>query len=156
MALPDIGFPGIAPPGARWVSSQLVMNNDGTIATDPSAAFGIWSDEPYTRSRSVAQMAVLRVASDPEGAAALESEGAPSCAAFAERTTEQCEIISVADRPTWLLTGTAGSTLVWYAGPYRYELFGRSFVSLDSLVEMSEQMAPLASIAGIATEASAP
>lgn len=153
VALPEIGFPGIAPPGARWVSSQLVMNNDGTIASDPSAAFGIWSDEPYTRSRSVAQMIVLRVASDPEGAAALESEGAPSCARFAERTTEQCEIITVADRPTWLLTGTAGSTLVWYTGPYRYELFGRSFVLLDSLIEMSEQMVPLGSVVGVASEA---
>ena len=59
-----------------------MFNNDGTIAADPSAAFGIWSAEPYTRSRSVAQMIVLRVSTDPEGAEEAASETRPSCAPF--------------------------------------------------------------------------
>jgi hypothetical protein len=147
IALPDVAFPQQAPPGAEWVSSQLVFDNDGSLADDPSAAFGIWSAEPYSRSRSVAQMAVLRVSNDPETANELASGAAPSCALFAERTTEECEIIAVGTRATWLLTATSGSTLIWFDGPYRYELFGRSFVSLTALKDMSEVTVPLQSIA---------
>ena len=146
-ALPEIAFPGESPPGAQWVSSQLVFDNDGTLASEPTAAFGIWSAEPYTRSRSVAQMAVLRVSDDPAGAEELASGEPPSCARFSERTTEECEIVTVGARPTWLLTANSGATLIWFDGPYRYELFGRSFVPPASLREMSESMVPLASIA---------
>jgi hypothetical protein len=146
-ALPEITFPGESPPGAQWVSSQLVFDNDGTLASEPTAAFGIWSAEPYTRSRSVAQMMVLRVSDDPAGAEELASGEPPSCARFSERTTEECEIVTVGARPTWLLTANSGATLIWFDGPYRYELFGRSFVPPASLREMSERMVPLASIA---------
>ncbi|MGH3649474.1 MAG: hypothetical protein ACRDU9_02095 [Acidimicrobiia bacterium] len=145
-ALPDVGFPGRAPAAAEWVSSQLVFNNDGAVADDPSAAFGIWSAEPYTRSRSVAQMIVLRVSIDPEAAAELASGVVPSCARFSERTTEECEIISVGERDTWLLNAASGSTLIWFQGTYRYELFGRSFVPFEILRGMSGDMVPLALI----------
>ncbi len=145
-ALPDASFPGHAPPGAEWVSSQLVFDNDGSIADDPSAAFGIWSAEPYTRSRSVAQMIVFKISTDIEAATELASGVAPSCARFAERTTEECEIITVGTRDTWLLTASSGSTLIWFEGPYRYELFGRSFVPLMALREMSGDMVALGSI----------
>jgi len=145
-ALPDVTFPGRAPAGAEWVSSQLVFNNDGTVADDPSAAFGIWSAEPYTRSRTVAQMSVLRVSMDPEAAAELASGVAPSCARFSERTTEECEIIAVGARDTWLLMAAGGSTVIWFEGSYRYELFGRSFVPWEILRDMSGDMVPLALI----------
>lgn len=145
-ALPDVGFPAYAPPTAQWVSSQLVFNNDGTLSNDPSAAFGIWSAEPYTRSRSVAQMAVLRVSNDPETAAEVTSTGDASCARFAERSTDQCEIVQVGERDTWLLNGGGGTTLIWFDGPYRYELFGRTFLPIGTLREMSGNMAPLATI----------
>lgn len=146
MALPDIAFPGLAPAGARFVSSQLVFDNDGNIALDPSAAFGIWSSEPYTRSRSVAQMVVLRVSTDPEAANDVATGVDASCARFAERTTDQCEMVAVGARPTWLLSAAGGATVVWFEGAYRYELFGRSFVPVDILTAMSSDMVPLASI----------
>lgn len=145
-ALPDVAFPGLAPPTAQWVSSQLVFNDDGTISDDPSAAFGIWSAEPYTRSRSVAQMVVLRVYSDPEAAAEVAESGEASCARFADETTDQCEIIDVGGRDTWALDGPGGSTLVWFEGTYRYELFGRTFIPIGTLREMSAEMVPLAAI----------
>ncbi|HJQ78072.1 MAG TPA: hypothetical protein VJ948_12555 [Acidimicrobiia bacterium] len=145
-ALPDVAFPGLAPPTAQWVSSQLVFDNDGTLADDPSAAFGIWSAEPYTRSRSVAQLAVLRVSNDPETATEVATADDASCARFAERTTDQCEIVEVGLRDTWLLTGPGGTTLIWFEGPYRYELFGRSFIPVGTLREMSGEMTPLATI----------
>lgn len=146
VALPELSFPGVAPPGAEWVSSQLVFDSNGALADDPSAAFGIWSAEPYSRSRSVAQMAVLRVATDPEGADELAQGQPASCARFADRSTEQCEVIATGERDIWRLTASGGTTLIWYGGPYRYELYGRSFVPADSLLEMSETLVPLDSI----------
>lgn len=145
--LDGVAFPSTAPAGAEWVSSQLVVNNDGTVGEDPSAAFGIWSAEPYSRSRSVAQMAVLRVSTDLETATQLETgELSPSCALFAERTTQQCEVVTVGSRSTWLLSASSGSTLIWFDGPYRYELFGRSFVPVQVLRAMSAETTPLASL----------
>lgn len=149
-ALDGVSFPAEAPSGAEWVSSQLVIDNDGTLADDPSAAFGIWSAEPYSRSRSVAQMIVMRVARDQEGADEVSSgESEASCARFSDRTTDQCEIVTIGDRPTWVLTGSqGGSTVIWFESPYRYELFGRPFVPLEVLQDMSTTMVALDSIAG--------
>jgi hypothetical protein len=147
VALDGVTFPGMVPAGAEWVSSQLVFDNDGTVSDDPSAAFGIWSAEPYSRSRSVAQMVVLKVATDMETASRLATgEVAPTCALFSDRTTEQCEVVTVGSRATWILGGSSGSTLIWFDGPYRYELFGRSFVPIGTLRGMSDDMVPLASI----------
>jgi hypothetical protein len=150
-ALPEVAFPGLAPSGAEWVSSQLVIDNDGTVASDPSAAFGIWSAEPYTRSRSVAQMAVMRVSTDPVAAEEVASEPEPTCERFDDRTADECEVIRIGDRPTWLLGETGGSTLIWFNREYRYELFGRSFVPVPILREMSAQMRPLASLTDAAS-----
>lgn len=146
-ALPDVAFPGEVPAGATWVSSQLVFDNDGLLADDPSAAFGIWSAEPYTRSRSVAQMAVLRVSSDLEAATQIASgEVEASCALFSDRTTDGCELLTVGARDVWVLEAAGGPTLIWFEGPYRYELFGRSFVPRNVLLDMSATMQPLSSV----------
>lgn len=146
-ALEDVKFPGNAPVGAEWVSSQLVFNNDGTVADEPSVAFGIWSAEPYTRSRSVAQMIVLRVSTDVDAAAELASGDAEvTCARFSDRTTDRCEVVAVGDNEVWMLTASAGTTLVWFDGPYRYELYGRSFVTSSILRDMAAEMVPLDSI----------
>ena len=146
-ALPDVAFPGAAPADAEWVSSQLVFDNDGTLADDPSVAFGIWSAEPYTRSRSVAQMIVLRVSNDLEVANELATGAIEAtCGLFSDRTTESCEIITVGSRDTWLLEAGGGTTLIWFEGPYRYELFGRTSVPVQTLRDMSAEMVPLASL----------
>jgi hypothetical protein len=150
-ALPDVSFPGAVPSGAEWVSSQLVFENDGSVALDPSAAFGIWSAEPYTRSRSVAQMVVIRVSTDPEGADELASgEAVATCARFADRSSDSCEVVALGGRELWILDDAGGTTVIWYDTPYRYELFGRTFVPTRVLQDMSETMVPLASL-GAAT-----
>ncbi len=152
IALPDVAFPDRAPSGAEWVSSQLVFENDGTLSNEPTAAFGIWSAEPYTRSRSVAQMVVIRVSNDLEAANELATGAAEAtCARFADRASDDCEIITVGSRETWLLGESGGSTLIWYDGPYRYEMFGRSFVPSRVLQEMSGAMVPLDSLIATAS-----
>ncbi|MCI0425618.1 MAG: hypothetical protein L0Z47_07190 [Actinobacteria bacterium] len=147
IALPELVFPTTVPYGAEWVSSQLVIENSGLVAAEPSAAFGIWSAEPYSRSRTVAQMAVLRVATDPETAAEVSAADADvSCARFAERSTDECALLQLGGRNVWKLTASGGDTLIWFEGPYRYELFGRSFVPTDVLEGMAADTAPLAEI----------
>lgn len=148
-ALPGISFPAEAPNGAEWVSSQLVFDNDGSLADDPSAAFGIWSAEPYSRSRSVAQMVVIRVATDQQGAEEVAEAGSGvSCARFSDRDTESCEVTMVDDRPTWILGSSGGTTLIWFDIPYRYEMFGRNFVSVSILQDMIATTVTLDSIVG--------
>jgi hypothetical protein len=144
--LPELAFPGVVPSAAQWVSSQLVFDNDGTLAIDPTVAFGIWSAEPYSRSRSVAQMMVLRVATDPVAADEVASgETELSCARFSDRSTQQCDMLTIAERPTWVLEAASGATMIWFEGQYRYELFGRSFVPLDVLEDMVAEMEPFGS-----------
>ena len=146
--LPEVKFPASAPYLSEFVTSQLVFDNDGELAHDPVVAFGIWSSEPYTRSRSVAQMAVLRVAFDPEGAEEIAQPGGDvSCARFAETSTDVCEAFQIEGRPVWTLTASNGTTLVWFDGSYRYELFGRSFVPLAALQQMAVESMPLGELA---------
>jgi hypothetical protein len=147
VALPGVGFPAKVPSGAKWVSSQLVIESSGLVSDDPSAAFGIWSAEPYTRSRSVGQMAVLRVALDPESIAELAAATEPpTCARFSDRNTESCDLLDVAGRTVWKLTGSGAITLIWFDDTYRYELFGRTFVKEEALLETAEVMVPLAQL----------
>jgi len=136
-ALPAVEFPAVAPFGAEWVSSQLVIENNGTLSRDPTAAFGIWSAEPYTRSRSVAQMVIISVVIDPETAAEIAEAGEDvSCARFADRATNVCDTLNLDGRQVWKLVGTSGTTLIWFSDVYRYELFGRNFVPSEDLNEM--------------------
>lgn len=140
-ALPDVQFPAVAPYGAAWISSQLVIENSGVLSRDPTAAFGIWSAEPYTRSRSVAQMAIFRVMIDPETAAEVAERGEDiTCARFQDRSTNVCDTVSQDGRQLWELIGSGGTTLIWFEDDYRYELFGRTFVSIDDLLRMAGEM----------------
>lgn len=143
-ALPDVRFPSVAPYGAGWVSSQLVIENSGLLSRDPTAAFGFWSAEPYTRSRSVAQMAVLRVVIDPETSAEVAERGEDiSCARFQDRSTNVCDTLNLDGRQFWKLIGSGGTTLIWFEGDYRYELFGRTFIPIDDLTRMASETIPL-------------
>jgi len=129
------------------VTSQLVFDERGDLADDPVAAFGIWSSEPYTRSRSVAQMVIMSVSVDPEVAADVASPGADnSCERFADRSTEVCAVATISGRPVWSLEASNGTTMVWYDGQYRYELFGRSYVAPAALQEMVVDLVPLSEL----------
>jgi hypothetical protein len=139
LALPGIEFPSQVPPEVRYVTSQLVFDLSRlTLAQDQVAAFGLWSVEPYTRSRSVGQQAVLTVVNDPEGLAAIASGMADtSCARYIDRQA-QCAVATVKDLPAWELADNLGVTLIWFSETYRYELFLRSGVNRSLAHEMAE------------------
>jgi hypothetical protein len=116
VALPEVRFPAVVPEGASVVSSQLVFDVEtGTLDAAESAAFGIWTDEPYTRPREVSQLAILRVGS-------VADTEFPGVAASED---------------------SAGLTLEWTDGDYRYELFCRDLVEAALCWEMAGTMEAL-------------
>jgi hypothetical protein len=143
-ALSGIMFPTKFPPLAEYVTSQLVIENTGDISDDPSAAFGIWTAEPYTRSRSVGQMIVLRVARDSQTAAEiLQPDADLSCSRFSDGTSDSCEVDEIGGRTTWISKDASGTTLIFFDDTYRYELFGRPFAPVEALRQTVASMAPL-------------
>jgi len=81
---------------------------------------------------------------DEAGAAELaDNPTSFSCAHFADRATNGCDLLDRAGVSVWVLKADNGSTLVWYDGVYRYELFGRTFVPVGALAEMVPTFVPL-------------
>jgi hypothetical protein len=148
IALPGVVFPSLTPPEVRYITSQLVYDlSDITLAADQVAAFGLWTVEPYTRSRSVGQQGVFTVVPDDEGLAAVASGTADtSCARFIDQHVD-CSVQEVDNGPAWELTDQLGTTLVWYGESYRYELFLRSGLAPGLAIEMAESVRPLDSLA---------
>lgn len=149
IALPGVVFPSLTPPEVRYITSQLVYNlNNITLADDQVAAFGLWTVEPYTRSRSVGQQGVFTVIPDDEGLAAVASGTADtSCARYIDQNVA-CSVQEVDNSPAWELTDQLGTTLVWYGDAYRYELFLRPGIEPSLAIEMADSARPLSSLAG--------
>ncbi|NND85572.1 MAG: hypothetical protein HKN46_10535 [Acidimicrobiia bacterium] len=143
LALPGLGFPGMVPDDAAWVTSQLVFApSTGNLAGDEVAAFGLWSEEPYTSPRAQAQRAVLSVAYDDIDRAALALDPESGCAWFRARDVIECTPGPTDLGPSWWIDTFEGPTLVWLDGVYRYELRVRGFA--DSAAEaMARSMVPL-------------
>ncbi len=148
LALPGVEFPSQLPPEIRFVTSQLVFDlSQVTLAADQAAAFGLWTVEPYTRSRSVGQLAVFTVVNDAEGLAAIASGTADtSCARYIDRQA-QCAVADINGRPAWELTNNLGVTMIWFSDVYRYELFVRAGVSTNLVEEIAESTRLLANLA---------
>lgn len=148
VALPGVEFPSQIPLEVRFITSQLVYDLSRlTLAADQVAAFGLWSVEPYTRSRSVGQQGVFTVAHDAEGLAAIASGTADtSCARYIDRQA-QCAVSDVGGRPAWELTDNLGVTLIWYSDTYRYELFLRAGVNAGLAKDIAESSRLLINLA---------
>lgn len=144
---PDVAFPETLPFEVGFVTSQLVIESRTLrLANDPTVAFGLWSVEPYTRSRSVGQIAVLNVATDPAGVeVANQSDTEATCAAFADEE-RLCSIENFLDLPVWRLEGDGGVIHLWYRDPYRYELDGGHDVDEELIHTLVGSMVPLADL----------
>ena len=111
-ALPGVRFPRLVPGAVTHVSSQLVFDlQTGTLDPAASAAFGLWSEEPYTAPRTEAQLAVLRV-----GVETVDAD-------------VQGEIFS--------FRVSEGRELAWSDAGYAYQLFCRTGVSEASCFEIA-------------------
>ncbi|UCG40107.1 MAG: hypothetical protein JSV07_06460 [Acidimicrobiia bacterium] len=143
LALPGLTFPGMVPDDTEWVTSQLVFApSTGSLAEDQVAAFGMWSEEPYTSPRAQAQRAVLAIAYDDIDRAALALDPENGCAWFRARDVIACNPGPADLGPSWWIDTFEGPTLVWLDGLYRYELRVRGLPG--SVAEaMARSMVPL-------------
>jgi hypothetical protein len=118
-ALPGIEFPSLVPENITHISSQLVFDTQtGTLDVATSAAFGLWSAEPYTVPRIEGQMVVLRVGLR----SALPDEGSDQISTF---------------------QATDGRELAWSQGDYVYQLFCRRGISEESCFAMADALTSL-------------
>ena len=159
-ALPGIEFPGLIPQNVAFVTSQLVFDPaTGELASDPVAAFGLWSVKPYTRNRSVAQLGVLMVSVDEERSdpVVVDTIGVPEdppedtrCDELTNGTVEECKPVTLEDGcPAWSLDVSDGWRLAWSEGGYQYDLFVRNAGDADLLAGMAgscEELAPVVSV----------
>lgn len=119
-ALPALKFPSLVPEQVRWVTSQLVYDEvTATLDPNTSAAFGLWTTEPY--QSDTGRIGVLRVGVAPSDPSGQESAIAP---------------IAVPD----------GLSLGWTDASMRYELFCRSEISEQLCIEIAESAQPLSEL----------
>jgi hypothetical protein len=127
-ALPGIEFPKLTPQVSRYVTSQLVFDpQTAQLDAASSAAFGLWSVEPYTVPRSESQQSVLRVGL----AGSDEAETAPG------------------DIAQFNVEG--GRELTWVKEGYVYQLFCRTGIVEEACFAIAESTSPLALLALVPT-----
>ncbi len=118
VVLPEVRFPGVVPVDVEHITSQLVFDTtSGVLDLGTSAAFGLWSEEPYSVSRSVGQLAVLRVGQNVD-------PNVPDDDLVAQEAGE-------------------GLTLRWQHRGYTYELFCRRTLAEAACWEMATSGRPL-------------
>ena len=144
--VPEVEFPAEIPAEVFYVTSQLVIESRTLrLASEPTLAFGMWSVEPYTRSRSIGQVAVLNVSTDAAGAeVANDPNTEPTCTAFAQVEDRVCGIEEFTDIPVWRLESGSGVVHLWYRGVFRYELTARSDIDEETVHEVISSVEPLA------------
>lgn len=161
-ALPALQVPTLVPDKVAFVTSQLIFDPaTGELARDAVAAFGFWSDKPYTKSRTVSQLAVLMVAIDEPAPDPVvpDTIGVPEpvpvedrCDRLVDGTVRACTRLLLDDGcPAWSLEVTDGLRLVWSEQAYTYDLFVRGAVDVGLLSRMAgscEQPAAVSVLAG--------
>lgn len=119
-ALPSLRFPELVPEGVRWITSQLVYRQaTGLLDPDTSAAFGLWTSDPY--QSDTGRVGVLRV-----GSAAIDA---------LDRKSE-IDLVVVPD----------GISLGWTESSMQYELFCRSEISEQLCTDIANSVVPMADL----------
>lgn len=120
VAIPTIMFPELVPETVRWITSQLVYDETtGVLDPDISAAFGMWTSDPY--QSDTARLGVLRVGKAAANLLPTRSEIVP---------------IIVQD----------GISLGWTEAGHRYELFCRSDISEELCIDVANSAVALSEL----------
>lgn len=143
---PEARFPEILPADVAFITSQLVIETrELTLSNDPTIAFGLWTVEPYTRSRSIGQMGVLNLSTDPGGTAAAIEDEEGVCLSITVGETE-CALERLESGTVWRLENAAGVTHVWYTEPFRYELEGLDGLDEDLVHDVIDSVVLMADL----------
>lgn len=140
-ALPGMLFPDLVPPEVVAVSSQLVVApSRDRLDDEVHAAFGLWTVEPYTRSRSVGQRGTFVVAGIGLDSA-CDRLAAGAVAACTTSTVDGFEVVRI--------DAESGQTWVWDDDTYEYQLFLRGPLDNNGAVAdyMLRNMVPFVTVA---------
>lgn len=119
-ALPTLKFPSLVPEQVLWVTSQLVYEEvSGLLDPDTSAAFGLWTTDPY--QSDTGRIGVLRV-----GLAASDT------------IRQRSQVISI--------VVPDGLSLGWTEASMRYELFCRTEISQELCMEVAESFVAMSDL----------
>lgn len=129
-ALPGLAFPDLLPSEVTAITSQIVVaSNRERLDDEVFAAFGLWTVEPYTKSRSVGQRGTFTVTGmQPESA----------CERFAAGAVAACTTETIGAYETVRIDAESGQTWVWFDESYEYQLFLRG--SLENNSETADFM----------------
>lgn len=115
--LPGLEFPDIFPIEITAVTSQIVIGSGRDRLDDEVyAAFGFWTVEPYTKSRSVGQRGTLTIGG---------IQGESACERFAAGAVAACTTETIGPHRTVRIDSESGQTWVWADEAYEYQLFLR-------------------------------
>lgn len=115
--LPGVAFPRRVPKGVEAITSQLIVSTAGDRLDDEDyATFGLWTVEPYTKSRSVGQRGVLTIGPSSES---------PACGRLVEPSVGSCSEVDIDGLRASRFDGESGQTWVWSDARYEYRLFLR-------------------------------
>ena len=149
---PDLAFPEFVPEFVSYVSSQLVFTTrTGELARAPVAAFGLWSVEPYSLSRSVGQKAVIFV-HDIGEEPTFEGDLTLGCSQFQDRELSSCDPVGIGDGSGWWLSSLEGNILVWYIGTLRYEMTIRPPITRAIGEKIAASSVPLTTLLGTGSD----
>lgn len=124
--LPGMSFPDLVPPEVVAITSQIVVSTTRDRLDDEVfAAFGLWTVEPYTRSRSVGQRGTFIVAGVQQDSA---------CDRFAAGAVASCTTESIGPYETVRIDSESGQTWVWDDDTYEYQLFLRGSLENNETV----------------------
>lgn len=141
--VPDVQFLSEIPVEVRYITSQLVIESrELRLADDPTVAFGMWTVEPYTRSRSVGQMGVLNASRDPGGVDIAEQNDVQAVCTVLVPAETTCGSEELGSMLVWRIEETV-VTHVWFSDPFRYELQGLESLDEELVHEMIMSMRPL-------------
>ena len=119
-ALPGVQFLSLVPRSTRSITSQLVYDTaSATLDAGVSAAFGLWSGEPYRAQDD--QVSVLRIGQE-----------------LTVRRRDGIQLIEVED----------GINLLWTDGAYQYELFCNEVLAKQQCQRLARSVVPLELIVG--------
>jgi hypothetical protein len=125
-ALPGLMFPDLIPPEVTAVTSQLVVAPSRDRLDDETyAAFGLWTVEPYTRSRSVGQRGTFTV-TGLSAESACDRLAAGAVAACTSETIDGFDVVRI--------DADSGQTWVWDDETYEYQLFLRGSLPNNDFV----------------------
>jgi hypothetical protein len=120
-ALPGVQFLSLVPRSTRSITSQLVYDTaSATLDAGVSAAFGLWSGEPYRAQDD--QVGVLRIGQE-----------------LTMRRRDGIRLIEVED----------GINLLWTDGAYQYELFCNEVLAEQQCQRLARSVVPLEVIVGL-------